>query len=68
MPDDDFDDEEPKTPPDSPSGAQKLGLEHCLECDGEGSHAGVVCPQCKGGRRMTHEQAKLWRERHKRQS
>jgi hypothetical protein len=63
---DKFDDDEPKTPPESPSGLQKLGLEHCPECRGTGRFEdGGTCSLCKGGRRVTREQARIWRETRK---
>lgn len=60
------DDDEPKTPPDSPSGQLKLGIVHCPCCELYGdNYFEYPCKVCNGGKRVTEEVAKKWIEEHK---
>lgn len=47
------DDDEDRTPTESPSAMHRLGLATCPKCDGGRFIAGVTCPFCEGGGRVT---------------
>lgn len=47
------DDDEDKTPTESPSAMQRLGLAVCPKCEGARFFYGERCPMCNGGGRVT---------------
>lgn len=53
------------TPRETPiSKSLILGLESCPCCNRTGTHLGVQCLYCEGGRVVTIEKAEKWRAAH----
>lgn len=57
-----IDDEEPKTPPATPSALHRLGLVACPKCQAAGRDAaGATCDVCRGGKHVAVDHAIAWR-------